>query len=180
MENRPFSKANFLFGSDEEGREAFLQDALFAIAPRFTYQYGETRPIGISDVHEIKHRATLAGRQVFIVRQADCMTKEAAQAFLKLLEETPETSFFFLLADSSNIPETLLSRLARFPFFSQKDSSTVIQEVKWLRDELRRQTRKTGKVPQRIWKDLARYTRLSQKRISVQAIEEFYGITSRT
>jgi len=58
------------------------------------------------------------GRRVFIVRDAERMTIEAANCFLKTLEEPPGACVFVLIAASlRNIPETILSRcrLVRFP-----------------------------------------------------------------
>lgn len=116
------SRSNILYGSDQKAKEEFLKEALVALGDSFVLEFGVDTSLGIDDVHEIKRKSMLAPggdkKQVFIVRRADQMTQEAAQAFLKILEEPPEGSFFFLLADSLNMPETLLSRMARFAFWS--------------------------------------------------------------
>lgn len=69
------------------------------------------------------------GRQVFLVEQAERMTTEAANSFLKTLEE-PVTGVVFILVtdDPAGIPLTVLSRCLcyRFNNLSREDVAKVI------------------------------------------------------
>jgi len=69
------------------------------------------------------------GRQVFLVEQAERMTTEAANSFLKTLEE-PATGVVFILVtdDPAGIPPTVLSRCLcyRFNNLSREDVAKVI------------------------------------------------------
>lgn len=69
----------------------------------------------IEAVREVQRTAALrpvrAGRRVFVIRDADRMSIEAANSFLKTLEEPPGSCVFVLIASSLRpIPETILSR----------------------------------------------------------------------
>lgn len=80
---------------------------------------------GIEDVRTIKEKAFLMpaflNKKVFIVDEAHMMTKEAFNAFLKLLEEPPKhTVFIMCTTDPQKIPETVLSRLVRIDFTKGK------------------------------------------------------------
>jgi DNA polymerase-3 subunit delta' len=75
----------------------------------------------IEAVHDLQAVAALkpvrAGRRVFVVRDADRMSMEAANCFLKTLEEPPGGCLFVLIAASlRDVPETIVSRcrLVRF------------------------------------------------------------------
>ena len=72
-------------------------------------------------VRDVQHAAGLkpvrAARRVFVVRDAERVTEEAANAFLKTLEEPPGGCVFVLITSSlRRIPETIVSRcrLVRF------------------------------------------------------------------
>lgn len=69
----------------------------------------------IETIRQVQHRAGLkpvrAPRRVFVVGDAERMTIEAANCFLKTLEEPPGRCFFVLVASSlRQIPETIVSR----------------------------------------------------------------------
>ncbi len=77
--------------------------------------------VPIDAVREMQSVASLkpaAGtRRAFVIRDADRMSIEAANSFLKTLEEPPEPCVFVLLAASlQQVPETIVSRcrLVRF------------------------------------------------------------------
>jgi DNA polymerase-3 subunit delta' len=84
---------------------------------------GERRPRGpmairIDDVREIERQAWLrpamAPRKVFILDEAERMTGESPQAFLKILEEPPASVVWVLEAeDESALLETIVSRCRR-------------------------------------------------------------------
>jgi DNA polymerase-3 subunit delta' len=71
--------------------------------------------IRIADVRQLEHEAGLkplmASRKVFIVDDADRMTEDAPEAFLKTLEEPPDrTVLVLVLSRARAVPATVLSR----------------------------------------------------------------------
>jgi DNA polymerase-3 subunit delta' len=77
--------------------------------------------VRIGHVREIERQASLrpvmAPRKVFVVTQADTMTEDAPQAFLKTLEEPPDRTVIILILERGrSVPATVLSRchLVRF------------------------------------------------------------------
>ncbi|MHC4479608.1 MAG: DNA polymerase III subunit [Planctomycetota bacterium] len=63
-------------------------------------------------------RPVVAARRAFVIRQAEHLSLDAANCFLKTLEEPPGGSFFVLIASSLRLlPETIVSRCrtVRFP-----------------------------------------------------------------
>ena len=71
--------------------------------------------IPIEEIHEIRRLAFLqpleGHRRVFIIGDADLLSRDAANALLKTLEEPPETVIIILLALApSLLPETIVSR----------------------------------------------------------------------
>ena len=85
----------------------------------------EIRPDGasikIDQVRELQRVAYLTPRQgsrrVFLVEEADLLTREAANSFLKVLEEPPERTVIILLSSRPQaLPPTVLSRCQVFTF----------------------------------------------------------------
>ena len=79
------------------------------------HDHRNTRTIGICVIRRIEHVATLAPfeaeQRVIIINPADALTADAADAFLKTLEEPPERVHFILLsAQSEQLSETIRSR----------------------------------------------------------------------
>ena len=77
--------------------------------------------LSIDLVREIQHAAALkpvrGPRRVFIVRDAERLSADAANCFLKTLEEPPGGCFFVLIASSLHLlPETVASRCCRVRF----------------------------------------------------------------
>lgn len=65
----------------------------------------------------VPYRPYQGGRQVFMIRQADLMTAEAANCLLKTLEEPPGDTVFILLANRPQaLPPTVLSRCQQVIF----------------------------------------------------------------
>jgi len=76
---------------------------------------GKSSSIGVEQVREaiefVARKSYLGGRKVVILHQADRMTPEAANAFLKTLEEPAgQTTLLLLTERASALPETVLSR----------------------------------------------------------------------
>jgi len=65
---------------------------------------------------ELQMRSLMGKRKVAIVFEADRMTAEAANGFLKTLEEPPNHSLLLLTSDQpESLPETILSRCITVP-----------------------------------------------------------------
>lgn len=80
---------------------------------------GETRAeIKVDQIRELNHALNLTshhrGRRVAVIAPADAMNLNAANAFLKTLEEPPEGAMMILVASAaSRLPATVLSRCER-------------------------------------------------------------------
>jgi len=80
----------------------------------------KSRRIVIEQIRDLEHalqmRATNARRKVAIISDADRLQPQAANAFLKTLEEPPKDSLLLLLsALPEALPETILSRCITIP-----------------------------------------------------------------
>lgn len=79
------------------------------------HDHRNTRTIGICVIRRIEHVATLspfeADERVIIINPADALSTDAADAFLKTLEEPPEHVYFILLTgQAERLSETIRSR----------------------------------------------------------------------
>jgi len=79
------------------------------------HDHRSSRTIGICVIRRIEHVATLtpfeASQRVMIINPADALTADAADAFLKTLEEPPESVHFILLTgQAEQLSETIRSR----------------------------------------------------------------------
>jgi len=96
---------------------------------------GASHSIKIDKIRNIIASANLKAyegkKKVFIIDKADSMTQEAANAFLKTLEEAPADSVFILVASSKDmILPTILSRCLVVNFFptSMKLTEKMLKE----------------------------------------------------
>jgi DNA polymerase-3 subunit delta' len=81
--------------------------------------------------HALQMRAANAGRKVVIIPDADRLQNEAANAFLKTLEEPPKDSLLLLLsALPEALPETILSRCITIPLESDGKARSRKEEEK--------------------------------------------------
>src|SRR6266536_1404542 len=101
------TKPNDVFST--RGREIFLAEP-----------ESKSRRIVIEQVRALEHalqmRATAGRRKVAIIAEADRLQPQAANAFLKTLEEPPKDSLLLLLsALPEALPETILSRCIAIP-----------------------------------------------------------------
>src|SRR5947207_11417124 len=83
--------------------------------------------IRIDEIHELGRRASLkpamAARKVFILDDAEMMTPDSPQAFLKTLEEPPaHTVMILVLPTSRALPATVLSRCQPVRFQPRPDT----------------------------------------------------------
>jgi len=82
----------------------------------------QARSIKINDIREVQSWANLtpleSKRKVCIINNADLLTEEAANAFLKTLEEPPENTYIILLAANSFVlPATIISRVVEVQLY---------------------------------------------------------------
>ena len=99
----------------------------------------ETNPKGapairIGAIRELERRAALkpamAARKVFIVDDAERMTGEAPQAFLKTLEEPPDRTVIVLVLDRARaLPATVLSRCQLVRFQARADERVAAERA---------------------------------------------------
>ncbi len=81
--------------------------------------------------HALQMRAANRGRKVAIIPDADRLQIEAANAFLKTLEEPPKDSLLLLLsALPEALPETILSRCISIPLASDGEAQSKKEEEK--------------------------------------------------
>lgn len=86
---------------------------------------------GVDDIREIidstQYRAILGRYKIFIVDEVHMLSKSAFNALLKTLEEPPShVLFVFATTEINKIPETILSRCARFDL-KRVDSKVLIK-----------------------------------------------------
>jgi DNA polymerase III subunit delta' len=106
----------------------------------------KSRRIVIEQIRDLEHalqmRASNGRRKVVIISDADRLQPQAANAFLKTLEEPPKDSLLLLLtALPEALPETILSRCIAIPLASpeRRQSETAEEEklVKLLQQSAR-------------------------------------------
>jgi DNA polymerase III subunit delta' len=95
--------------------------------------HSESRDLRICQVRRLERVLALApyvgAWRVAILEQADSLTIEAANAFLKTLEEPPPNTVLLLLSDrEEELPETILSRCRRISF-ATADRETVCRAL---------------------------------------------------
>jgi DNA polymerase III delta' subunit len=95
------------------------------------------RIISIDQIRELLQtvnlKPTLGGYKVGVITAADRLNQQAANAFLKTLEEPPERTIFILLTtDISRILETILSRCLRLNFAGDHAVKLAPDEDQWL------------------------------------------------
>jgi DNA polymerase III subunit delta' len=95
----------------------------------------KSRRIVTAQIRELEHalqmRAADGRRKVVIIPDADRLQTEAANAFLKTLEEPPKDSLLLLLsALPEALPETILSRCIIIPLAPNGESRSTKEEEK--------------------------------------------------
>jgi DNA polymerase III subunit delta' len=93
----------------------------------------DSRDLRICQIRRVERLLTLSpyagGRRIAIVDAADTMRAEAANAFLKTLEEPPGESVIILLAErEERLPETVLSRCQKLRF-RPVDRQTIVEAL---------------------------------------------------
>lgn len=87
---------------------------------------------GIDDIRSLKEGISLAPlsakKKIYIIDEAHMLTLEAANAFLKTLEEPPDHVVFILATTNpEKLPETVISRLTRIDFTKAGDADIARQ-----------------------------------------------------
>ncbi len=94
----------------------------------------KSRRIVVEQVRNLEHslhlRAPDGCRKVAIISEADRLQPQAANAFLKTLEEPPENSLLLLLSALPEVlPDTILSRCIPIPLSPANDAVAVTEDV---------------------------------------------------
>src|SRR5436309_8380373 len=117
----------------------------------------KSRRIVIEQIRELEHalqmRAVNGRRKVAIVPDADRLQSEAANAFLKTLEEPPKDSLLLLLSTLPEaLPETILSRCIAIPLASDGQVQSKKEEEKLVKllQQASRQTTWTIQIAYRL------------------------------
>jgi DNA polymerase III subunit delta' len=86
-------------------------------------------------MHQIQLKPTEAEYKVAIIAGADRLNPQAANAFLKTLEEPPPKSILILLStEPSRILETILSRCLRLNFSGEGRRELNSEQTEWLEE----------------------------------------------
>ena len=120
--------ANLANGSIDEDVFATGASDVFVAEPG-----SKSRRIVIEQIRNLEHalqmRATRGRRKVAIVSDADRLQPQAANAFLKTLEEPPNDSLLLLLsALPEALPDTILSRCIPIPLAAPEDVAPLAEE----------------------------------------------------
>jgi DNA polymerase III subunit delta' len=88
----------------------------------------KSRRIAIEQIRALEHalqlRATSGGRKVAIISEADRLGSQAANAFLKTLEEPPKNSLLLLLSTIPELlPDTIVSRCLPLQLTAPNDTA---------------------------------------------------------
>ena len=105
----------------------------------------KSRRIVIEQIRELEHalrmRTTDGKRKVVIISEADRLQPQAANAFLKTLEEPPKDSLLLLLSALPEVlPDTIVSRCIGIPLATGAEKAVLPQEtelVELLRDAVK-------------------------------------------
>jgi DNA polymerase-3 subunit delta' len=93
----------------------------------------KSRRIVIEQIRNLEHalqmRAANGRRKVVIISEADRMVMQAANAFLKTLEEPPNNSLLLLLSSIPEVlPDTILSRCIEIPLAAPAGAALTTEE----------------------------------------------------
>jgi DNA polymerase-3 subunit delta' len=145
-----------------------------------------SRRIVISQIRELEHalhmRALNGRRKVAIISEADRLQPQAANAFLKTLEEPPKDSLLLLLsALPEALPDTILSRCIPIPLAPNGEHKNKLEEeklVKLLQQTAREQSW-TVQYAYRLAQGFQRLLRLSREQIKAETDEALKGEEAR-
>ena len=146
-ENKRLAHAYLISGPPGSGKRALVSDFvnlitestssdIFASQPPGVFlaePESRSRRIVIEQVRALEHalqmRASGKHRKVVIVAEADRLQPQAANAFLKTLEEPPNDSLLLLLSAIPEVlPDTILSRCLPLPLTAEKKREASVEE----------------------------------------------------
>ena len=135
----------------------------------------KSRRIVIDQIRELEHslqmRATEGRRKIAIISEADRLQPQAANAFLKTLEEPPKDSLLLLLSALPELlPDTIRSRCIVIPLVG-KQSVEETEEERELVELLRKMSQKTEQGIQGAYR-LAQGLQLLLRKIREEIQEE--------
>ncbi len=116
--------------------------------PYSRIEYTGTTSISIEKIRDLKNEAKYTPyegqKKVFILTEAEKITREGANSFLKLLEEPPENLIIILINSSLNtILDTIKSRcqIVYFPTLSFEEALLIVNKYRDISDEERKLVR---------------------------------------
>ena len=124
--------------------------------------------------HALQMRAANGRRKVAIVPDADRLQTEAANAFLKTLEEPPKDSLLLLLsALPEALPETILSRCIAIPLASDREVQSEKEEEKLVKllQQASRQTTWTIQFAYRLAQEFQQLLRAVREEVKHETDE---------
>jgi DNA polymerase III subunit delta' len=136
--------ANLINGTTSEDVSAPNVSGIFIAEPE-----SKSRRIVIEQIRDLEHvlqmRATDGRRKIAIISEADRLQPQAANAFLKTLEEPPKDSLLLLLSALPEVlPETIRSRCIAIPLAPDQPAAVTEEEtelIELLRGAAREQAR---------------------------------------
>jgi DNA polymerase-3 subunit delta' len=140
----------------------------------------KSRRIVIEQIRDLEHalqlRAPDGRRKVAIISDADRLQSEAANAFLKTLEEPPKNSLLLLLtALPEALPETILSRCISIPLTANGEPQTRDEERKLVKllQEASRERSWTIQFAYRLAQEFQRLLRAVREDVKHETDEGF-------
>ena len=124
--------------------------------------------------HALQMRAANGRRKVAIVPDADRLQTEAANAFLKTLEEPPKDSLLLLLSELPEaLPETILSRCIAIPLASDREVHSEKEEEKLVKllQQASRQTTWTIQFAYRLAQEFQQLLRAAREEVKHETDE---------
>ncbi|HVD94550.1 MAG TPA: AAA family ATPase [Candidatus Limnocylindria bacterium] len=146
----------------------------------------KSRRIVIEQIRDLEHtlqmRASNGRRKVAIISDADRLQPQAANAFLKTLEEPPKDSLLLLLsALPEALPETILSRCIAIPLASNGQPQTKDEEEKLVKllQQTARQQSWNIQFAYRLAQEFQRLLRVVREEVKREADEGLKRETTR-
>jgi len=146
----------------------------------------KSRRIVIEQIRDLEHtlqmRALNGRRKVAIISDADRLQPQAANAFLKTLEEPPKDSLLLLLsALPEALPETILSRCIAIPLASngQRQSKDEEEKLVKLLQQAARQQSWNIQFAYRLAQEFQRLLRAVREEVKHEADEGLKRETTR-
>ncbi len=127
--------------------------------------------------NEAKYASFEAGKRVFIIHGAEYFSREAANSFLKLLEEPPDNLYIFLITDDiGSLLDTIRSRCqpVYFPEFQDNEIITILKRQKMDLEDVQKHIR----MSQRNIKQIMRTQYADNKTVQQQVYEYIRSVAA--